>query len=171
LTGLGRHSLLGQRVAGLNRDEVEVRRSDDGVHRILLVTHGGADKNQVSEVLGQHQVGASNEAHILVPVLTKRSQRFTGDLDTEIRTGEHDVDNLVAALGNLPGRVTGTIGDTNPRLAVEDALRTFPADEVIAIPPPTEELNALKISGPAAVFKGVRLPVTVIEDSERPSIG
>jgi hypothetical protein len=102
---------------------------------------------------------------LLLPVLTKRSQRFTGDLDEEIRASERDVETLVAALGDLPGTVTGAIGDADPRLAVEDTLRTFPADEVITIPPPTDELDAFKLSGPNEVFKGVRLPVTVIEDS------
>ena len=77
-------------------------------------------------------------------------------------------DRPPVALGDLPGTVTGAIGDADPRLALEDTLRTFQADEVITIPPPAAELNALKISPPDEVFKGVRLPVTVVQDSARP---
>jgi hypothetical protein len=169
LTPVKRKSLLGHRLAELSRrEEVEVQHGHDGVHRILVVTHIGVDRNRLSSVLQRHQLGASNEAHILLPVLTKRSQRFTGDLDEEIRASERDVESLVAALGDLPGTVTGAIGDADPRLAVADTLRTFQADEVITMPPPAAELNALKISPPDEVFKGVRLPVTVVQDSARP---
>jgi hypothetical protein len=169
MTRIRRKGLPGHRLAELSpREDVEVRHGHDGVHRILVVTHIGVDRSQLYEVLRRHQHGTSNHTHILLPVLTKRSQRFTGDLDEEIRASECDVESLVGALGDLPGTVTGAIGDADPRLAVEDALRTFQADEVVTIPPPAAELNALKISPPDEVFKGVRLPLTVVQDSARP---
>jgi hypothetical protein len=60
----------------------------------------------------------------------------------------------------LPGDpVEAEVGDTNPMQAIEDALRTFPADEVIVVTRPDDQAEWLeKGVGPNAKHS-FRLPV------------
>jgi hypothetical protein len=60
--------------------------------------------------------------------------------------------------------VKTTVGDVDPLLAVEDALRTFPADEVIVVAPPDEAASWLEKGFPESVSDRLGLPVKRLEN-------
>ncbi len=66
-----------------------------------------------------------------------------------------------AAAGAGPADVVETeVGDPDPVQAIEDALRTFPADEVIVVAPPGEEANWLEKDAGAEARERFGVPVT-----------
>ena len=145
------------------RGDVEVRSSSDAVHRILVVAHSDADARRLVESLQAHERGSDDEVRIVVPALTMPLKRLAGDVDDEIRDAEASAERL-ADEARASGRVvSGGVGDADPRLAVEDALRVFAADEVLVFPPSEDELWAHRIPAPEETFGRVRLPVTVVE--------
>ena len=146
------------------RGDVEILSDSDDVHRILVVAHSDADGAQLVRLLQAHERDGANEVRIVVPALTMPLKRLAGDVDDEIRDAEASAERLVEEAG-APDRVAaGGVGDADPRLAVEDALRVFAADEVVVIPPSEDELGAYRIPGPEETFGRVRLPVTVVAD-------
>jgi hypothetical protein len=52
------------------------------------------------------------------------------------------------------------VGDPDPVQAIEDALRTFAADEVVVVTPPGEEANWLEKDTGAAARERFGVPVT-----------
>jgi hypothetical protein len=52
------------------------------------------------------------------------------------------------------------VGDSNPVKAIEDALRTFPADELIVVTLPDEDAAWLEEGSAEAAVKRFSLPVT-----------
>ena len=104
-----------------------------------------------------------DEVRIVVPALTMPLKRLGGDVDDEIRDAEASAERLADEARASGRNVSGGVGDTDPRLAVEDALRVFAADEVLVFPPSEDELWAHRVPVPEETFGRVRLPVTVVE--------
>jgi hypothetical protein len=139
---------------------VEVASGSADVHRILVVAHAGADGEALAKALSERE--ADDEIHIVVPALTTRANRFSGEVDDAIKEAQAGVERLVNRTNARGRTVDGAVGDADPRMAVEDALRVFAADEVLVVPPPDEELEFFRVSGPKETFQGVPLPVTVV---------
>ncbi|MGH3011251.1 MAG: hypothetical protein ACRDMY_05315 [Gaiellaceae bacterium] len=57
-------------------------------------------------------------------------------------------------------RVEAEVGDTDPLQAIEDALRTFPADELIVATPPADDAGWLEEATAKEMFGRFELPVT-----------
>ena len=112
------------------------------------VAHSDADARRLVSSLQVHERGADDEVQIVVPALTKPLKRLAGDVDDEIRNAEASAQRLVAEARASGMVVDGGVGDADPRMAVEDALRVFAADEVLVFPPSEGELGAYRIPGP-----------------------
>jgi hypothetical protein len=136
---------------------VEVAESRDRVHRVLVLAHAEADAGALAGALP-----ADAAVHVVVPALTTRTNRLTGEIDEAVDQAEEGVERLVAGAQARGRSVDGTVGDTDPRTAVEDSLRTFAADEVLVLPPPQRDLEFFHVAGPEEAFRDVRLPVTVV---------
>jgi hypothetical protein len=88
-------------------------------HRVLVVA-----------VPGTSSVAAPSRATdvvVLVPALTSTVQALTGAVDDRRAEAEATAKRLAGQLQNARGEV----GADDPALAVEDALRTFGADEIV----------------------------------------
>jgi hypothetical protein len=114
-------------------DEVEVRQSRDEVHRILVV-----------------------------PALSGSVKLLANDDRDEIAAAKADLDRLVREVGADGRSVDGIVGDSDPRLALEDALRQFAADEVVIVNPPGAEMEGLEEASTERALKDVDLPVVVL---------
>ena len=110
------------------RGDVEVRSSSDDVHRILVVARSDTDGARLVDSLQAHERDSDNEVRIVVPALTMPLKRLAGDVDDEIRDAEANAERLAEEAGASGRVVSGGVGDADPRLAVEDALRVFAAD-------------------------------------------
>ena len=65
------------------------------------------------------------------------------------------------------GDVESRVGDSDPLKAIEDALRSFPADELIVVTRPEEDAAWLEKGSAEAALNRFSLPVThlVVDDS------
>jgi len=143
--------------------DVEVATTTDSRRRILVLAHADADRNALVRALRARNAGTS-EARIVVPALATRVERFTGEVDEAAANADNGAESLVQAAAGVVGDARGEVGDSDPRTALEDALRTFPADEVVVLPPPERAREFFSVSGPEETIRGVRLPITVIDE-------
>lgn len=99
------------------------------------------------------------ELRVVTPVVElSKLDWLTNDEDDARREAEKVAQRTADA---LPGRtVDAGAGDTDPLTAVEDALRTFPADEVVVVTRPDDEATWLEEGrGEAAAHRISGVPV------------
>jgi len=107
-----------------------------GVHRVLVVALPGTESVQVR--------ADATDVVVVVPALASTVQALTGAVDDRRAEAEETANRLAAHIPNARGEV----GADDPGLAVEDALRTFGADEIV-------------VSGDDSLVAAVRGRVTI----------
>jgi hypothetical protein len=143
-------------------DGVEVRKSGDEVHRILVVAHEGLGGHGLAGLIAEHEPDRGAEVFIVVPALTGSVKQLANDDGDEIARAQADLDRLLGEVGADGRTVNGIVGDSDPRLALEDSLRQFAADEVVIVNPPGEEMEGLEEASTERALKDVDLPVAVL---------
>ena len=87
-------------------------------------------------------------------------QWIASDEDHARREAAEVAEETADAVADV-ARVTGAeVGDADPVQAIEDALRQFPADEVIVVTPPGEEAGWLEKDAAVAADEQFGVPVT-----------
>jgi hypothetical protein len=92
-----------------------------GVHRVLVVALAGTQSVSVGP--------AATDIVVVVPALASTLEALTGAVDDRRAQAEETANRLAAQLPNARGEV----GADDPGLAVDDALRTFGADEILVV--------------------------------------
>jgi hypothetical protein len=125
------------------RGPVAVARTPDDERRVLVLANEEADGRLAHEIETRSREDETTplSVHVVVPALASRSKQIASDVD---EPREEAFERLQASILELSGkadRITGEVGASDPRLALEDALRTHGADEVITFNPPDEEMS------------------------------
>jgi hypothetical protein len=142
--------------------EVEVKGSRDEVHRILVLAHEGLGGQGLGQVLDEHQSEGGTEVFVVVPALSGSVKQLANDDRDEIAAAQADLERLLHEIATDGRSIDGIVGDSDPRLALEDSLRQFAADEVVIVNPPGEEMEGLEEVATARALKDVDLPVAVV---------
>jgi hypothetical protein len=115
----------------------------DGTFRVVLVCDASCTSPAfVDEVLG-HAAGRRLEVFVVAPQLGSRLSLWTGDDAARGVAAEH----LEATLRTLEASGVGARGEVGPHdpiRAADDALREFPADEVLFATNPETDANWLE---------------------------
>jgi hypothetical protein len=90
-------------------------------HRVLVVAAPGTSSVPSPD--------GATDVVVLVPALSSTIEALTGAVDDRRAEAEATAARLAAQLPNARGEV----GADDPALAVEDALRTFGADEIVVV--------------------------------------
>ena len=118
------------------------RRGGDS-RRILVV----ANETVAGTALRQEIIHrARGEADVLVvtPALNSRLRHWTSDEDRARADAQARLDASLAALAEAGVAARGHVGDDDPLQAMDDALRTFGADEIIISTHPPGRSNWLE---------------------------
>ncbi len=136
-------------------------------HRLLVVAVSPVDEAALREEVREHAGGEAAEVHIVAPAPhTSRLQRLTGAVD-EAHAEAEDVAREAAEALKGTASVETEVGDPTPLQAIEDALRTFPADELIIVTRPGPEADWLEEDRTREALERLGLPITHLA-SDRP---
>ncbi len=114
-------------------------------HRILVVANESCQGSGLCNEVGYRAGRIPSEVLIVAPALTKsRLHYLASDLDQERERATERVDTLRTELEQHRVRARGQVGDANPLVAIEDALREFPADEIVIATHPPEQSTWLE---------------------------
>jgi hypothetical protein len=141
---------------------VEVKGSRDEVHRILVLAHEGLGGDGLAQLLDEHQPDGAAEVFVVVPALSGSVKQLANDDRDEIAAAQADLERLLHEIATDGRGVDGIVGDSDPRLALEDSLRQFAADEIVIVNPPGAEMEGLEEVATARALKDVDLPVAVV---------
>jgi len=77
--------------------------------------------------------GEAEDAEVLVvaPALTTRTRFWLSDTDEAIERADDVQEETVERMEEEGGDAAGDTGESDPLLALQDALQTFPADEIV----------------------------------------
>jgi len=111
---------------------LELLESAPHVHRILVVADEACDGNGLRDEVAYRAGRVPSEVVIVAPALTRsRLHYLASDIDHEAVEAEERLVALRDGLAGVGVQASGRVGDPNPLTAIEDALREFPADEII----------------------------------------
>jgi hypothetical protein len=148
--------------------EIAAPESTDDTRRILVVANQTAAGKELLDEIRNRCRGVDCEVLLVSPALVgSRSQRWASDIDEGLDLARERMTRSVAALRGVGVEVRAEVGDPDPNMAIEDALRMFPADEIIISTLPPGESKWLEHDVVERTRREVDLPMThVIVDLE-----
>jgi hypothetical protein len=141
--------------------EVRVDRSADSTHRILVVANQTAEGRGLLEEIVNRCRGNECEVMLVCPgMVGSRAEHWASDVDKGMGAARERMDRSVAALRGVGVEVRAEVGDPDPNMAIEDALRVFPADEIVISTLPPGESRWLEHDVVERTRREVDLPMT-----------
>jgi hypothetical protein len=122
----------------VHADEPEPR------HRILVVANETVGGEELRKLLQAKAAGMREEVLVVCPALNSKLRTWTSDEDGARSAAQERLDASLARLTDAGVEARGEIGDGDPLQAIEDALRTFPADEIVISTHPPGRSNWLE---------------------------
>jgi hypothetical protein len=152
---------------GSERPKAEIARGDGSVHRVLVVANETVGGRALLSEIQYRCRGRESEILVVTPALTSAVKHWLSDVDEAIEAASERRADSVRAIEALGLTARGEVGDSDPNVAIEDALRTFPADEVIISTHPPQRSRWLERGVVDRARAEVELPVThVVVDLE-----
>lgn len=131
------------------------------MRNVLVLSSSAPPADELRTALGD-DVG---EIHIVAPAVKQsRLQWLTNEDDDARREAERTAQEVASATAGDADHVEAEAGDSDPLLAVEDALRTFDADEIVVITRTGKDASWLEEGAAETIAdRFPQLPVTTIE--------
>jgi hypothetical protein len=108
-----------------------VRDEREPTRRILVVANETVGGGELRDLIGRKAEGVNEDVLLVCPALNSKLRTWTSDEDGARAAAQARLDISLARLAELGVRARGEIGDGDPLQALEDALREFPADEIV----------------------------------------
>jgi hypothetical protein len=102
--------------------------SEKANKRVLVVANETVEGAVLHEAIGA--TGAA-EVHVISPALNSRLRHWVSDEDKAYRSAEDRLAACLERLRRMGVDARGSVGDGDPLQALSDALRFFPADEIV----------------------------------------
>jgi hypothetical protein len=135
--------------------------------RILVV----ADETIVGAALPPEVVEKAREldaeVRVVFPALNTRLRHYVSDEGRARADAQSRLERSVEALGKEGIAARGEVGDSDPALALQDALATGSADEVIIVTRSPSRVNWLEKNIVEHARKVTNLPITYVRGKSR----
>ena len=120
------------------------RSAVEDTRRILVVANETVGGEELREVLLGKAEGVAEDVLVICPALNSQLRTWLSDEDCARAAAESRLRTSLAQLDASGVTARGEIGDGDPLQALEDALRTFPADEIVISTHPPGRSNWLE---------------------------
>jgi hypothetical protein len=143
-------------------------RSGADERRILVVANETVAGGTLRDTIRQHSEGVRAEVLVVTPALNSPLRHWVSDEDGARAAAQERLDRSLAGLREAGVEARGEIGDGEPLQAIEDALRTFGADEIIISTHPEGRSHWLERGVVANARERFEVPIThVVVDLDR----
>ena len=127
---------LRQRGPAPERESVE-HLGGAGERRILVVANETVGGEELLSAISTLALSQKSRFLVVCPALNSRLRTYTSDEDPAREAAQLRLDETLARLASVGIEASGEIGDGDPLVAIDDAVRTFgPAEIVISTHPP-----------------------------------
>jgi hypothetical protein len=140
---------------------VAVSRGGDGRHRLLVVANETVGGEALLGEIRKRSRGRDCEILVITPILpSSRASHWASDVDEAIEVARQRMELSLIEIGRLGVKAKGQVGDSDPNVAIEDALRVFPADEIVISTHPPQRSHWLERGVVERARAEIELPVT-----------
>ena len=140
---------------------VAVGADDDDTHRLLVVANETIGGRALLEEIGNRCHSRRCEIFLITPALARsRAAYWASDVDEVIAAAGRRMEDSLRAIRGLGLPAEGQIGDSDPNVAIEDALRLFPADEIVISTHPPERSRWLERGVVSRAREEIDLPIS-----------
>jgi hypothetical protein len=127
--------------------------------KLLVLTPEPVDADMLRSTLGDAVEGA--EVLVVSPATNRSKLAFwVSDPDQAIAEAETAEEETVERLEEEGIDAAGDTGESDPAVALQDALATFPADRIVVFSHPEDERDYREDEGLAAAEERFGIPVT-----------
>ena len=167
LAGAAVAAYLRQRGPAPDREHVEHVGAPDE-RRILVVANETVGGQELMSVINMRSLEWKSEFFVVCPALNSRLKTWTSDEDPARAKAQERLGSTLERLASVGIEARGEIGDGDPLVAIEDAVRSFRPDEIVISTHPEGRSNWLVRGVPDAVRARYDVPVThVVVDLEK----
>ncbi|HSE82660.1 MAG TPA: universal stress protein [Gaiellaceae bacterium] len=129
--------------------------------RILVVTTASVPREDLHDQVRAHAGSEDADVRVVAPAAEISRLDWLANDEQEARTAaEERAFEAGHAVAPAARSVDAEVGDTDPVQAIEDALREFPADELVLVTHPDEDASWLEEGTPEEAFARFDLRVT-----------
>jgi hypothetical protein len=128
--------------------------------KLLVVATAPVEPGPLREVVREH-AGDEAEIRVVAPASdVSPLQWLASDEDAAREKAAGVASDAARTVETEASRTEAQVGDTDPVQAIEDALRTFPADEVLVVTRPDDDASWLEQDSAQAARERFGVPVT-----------
>ena len=136
--------------------------------RILVIANETVGGSELLDVLRRRAEGVQEHVLVVCPALNSVMRHWASDDDGARAAAQLRLETSLAQLARDGVEAHGEVGDGDPLQAMEDALRTFGADEIVISTHPPGRSNWLERNVVGQARERFDVPVThVVVDLER----
>lgn len=140
---------------------VAVTQGGDGKYRLLVVANETVGGEALMAEIRDRCRNRNSEILVVTPALVgSRASHWASDVDEAIELARQRMELSLIALSEQGLKAKGEIGDSDPNMAIEDALRLFHADEIIISTHPPERSRWLEHGVVERAREQIELPIT-----------
>ncbi len=118
--------------------------SEENERRILVIANETVGGDELLSILRSKAAGVREQILVVCPALNSQVRHWASDEDGARAAAQERLDASLAQLRKDGVQAQGEVGDGDPLQAIEDALRTFGADEIVISTHPEGRSNWLE---------------------------
>jgi hypothetical protein len=150
---------LRQRGPAPEREQVALLGSPDE-RRVLVVANETVRGEELLSTISTLALTEQTQFLVVCPALNSRLKTFTSDEDPAREAAQARMDVTLARLSSVGIAARGEVGDGDPLVAVDDAVRTFGPNEIVISTHPPGRSNWLERGIVESVRARYDVPVT-----------
>ena len=149
------------------RPAVPSRVGTEDERHILVIANETVGGAELLKILRSRSEGVAEQVLVVCPALNSQVRHWASDEDGARAAAQQRLDASLAQLRGYGIAARGEVGDGDPLQAIEDALRTFGADEIVISTHPEGRSNWLERNVVGAAKERFDVPIThVVVDLE-----
>jgi GABA permease len=113
-------------------------------HRVLVVANETVGGEELMKEIGELALAGQTRFHVVCPALNSRLKTWTSDSDEAREAAQRRLDTTLGRLAEVGIEATGEVGDLDPLVSIEDAIRAFHPDEIVISTHPVGRSNWLE---------------------------
>ncbi len=128
--------------------------------RVLVVANETVGGDELMEVIGELALAGKSLFYVICPALNSRLRTWTSDEDPARAAAHMRLHATIERLSSVGIEAQGDVGDVDPLVAVEDAVRLFRPNELVVSTHPAGRSNWLERGVVSALRERYEMPVT-----------
>ncbi len=143
-------------------------RGAEDERRILVIANETVGGRPLLDEIRRRSEGVREQVLVVCPALNSPLKHWASDTDAATAAAQDRLDASLRRLATEGIQAQGEVGDADPLQAIEDALRTFGADEVIISTHPEGRSHWLERGVVTGARERFAVPIThVVVDLDR----